>query len=323
MATKTQIEAVLRTDVGQLRDHNEDYVSSREPADAEDEAKNGWLYIVADGVGGAEAGEVASRFATEQTIKHFLARHAEHDWGKRLREAVLAANADLRQMVVERESNMATTMVATVIHDGQVTMTNVGDSRGYHWRDGTLHQITRDQSLVAKLVEEGAITEEEAINHPRKNVILHSLGSKQAPQIDVFDVPLEPGDLLLLCSDGLVRHVRDEEINEVITEKGPAEASETLIDLANDRGGEDNISVGILRYEPAKAKERASTATTQKVIRPKTVARPTVPSRPVPAAPAAAAVPVESGSRALMLYTAFLAIVQIVAIVLIWLALRV
>jgi protein phosphatase len=312
MTTRVQIEAALRTDQGQVRDHNEDYISSREPADGEDESKNGWLYIVADGVGGAEAGEVASRFATEQTIKHFLASDDEADWGKRLRDAVLAANADLRQMVIERESNMATTMVASVIHDGRVTMTNVGDSRGYHWRDGQLRQITKDQSLVAKLVEEGAITEEEAFNHPRKNVILHSLGSRQAPQIDLFDVPLEPDDLLLICSDGLVRHVRDEEIATVIKEKGPAEASDFLVQMANERGGEDNISVGILRYEPGKPRSNGAAPTTQKVARP--VSTPAL--APTPAL-------VTANSRLLWYYTFFLAAAQVVLILLVWLALRV
>jgi protein phosphatase len=313
MTTRVQIEAALRTDQGQVRDHNEDFISSREPTDGDDEAKNGWVYIVADGVGGAEAGEVASRFATEQTIKHFLATQAEPNWGKRLREAVQAANADLRQLVLERESNMATTMVASVIHDGHVTMTNVGDSRGYHWRDGSLRQITKDQSLVAKLVEEGAITEEEAFNHPRKNVILHSLGSRQSPQIDLFDVALEPGDLLLLCSDGLVRHVRDEEIAAVVAQKQPAEASDLLVQMANERGGEDNISVGILHYEPGKPRANGLAVATEKTA----IGQKVVPARTPVVAQAAAS------SRLLWVYTVFLAVVQVLLIFVIWLALRV
>src|SRR5687768_9330324 len=133
MTNPAPIEAVLLTDVGRVRDHNEDFFCSREPAGAEDEARNGWLYIVADGVGGAEAGEVASSFACERTTHHFLAGSAEPEWGVRLKEAMQAANADLRQLVSDRESNMATTMVAAVIYEGVATIANVGDSRGYHW----------------------------------------------------------------------------------------------------------------------------------------------------------------------------------------------
>lgn len=320
MTNPAPIEAVLLTDVGRVRDHNEDFFSSREPAGAEDEARNGWLYIVADGVGGAEAGEVASSYACERTIHHFLAGNSDTEWGKRLKEAMQAANADLRQLVSDRESNMATTMVATVIHDGIATMANVGDSRGYHWRNGQLKQITKDQSLVAKLVEEGAITEEEAIHHPRKNVILHSLGSRHTPQIDVFEVPLEPADLLLLCSDGLIRHVTDNEINDIIAQQTVSEAAATLIQMANERGGEDNITVAILRYTGDSAMTRPG-ATMMR-----TVVAPTVLSPPRPAATVVTSVPKvqsQTGRRALWLYTILLCLAQTIAIFLAWLALRV
>jgi len=241
----------MHTDVGQVRDHNEDFVINHEPADAAEAAENGWLYIVADGVGGADAGEIASKFAAEKTVHHYLHTSPQENWGQRLVDAMQAANTDLRRMVAERNDNsrMATTMVAVVFDTHKAYIANVGDSRGYLWRQGVLTQITKDQSLVAKLVEEGAITEEEAENHPRRNVILYSLGSERSPKIDLFERFLEPGDLILLCSDGLTRHVSDGEMAEFLHNGDLDQVSQTLIELANNRGGQDNISVGLLRFQ--------------------------------------------------------------------------
>lgn len=243
--------AYLETNTGLVRDHNEDFIAFWEPKTHEEETKNGWLYLVADGVGGADAGEVASQYASEQTILHYLESTEQMDWGQRILDAMQAANTDLRQLVLDHHngSRMATTMVTAVIHKDQLFIGNVGDSRGYHWRNGRLQQITKDQSLVAKLLEEGAITEEEARNHPRKNVILYSLGSENKPPIDLFALTWEPGDILFLCSDGLTKHVEDDEISAIISQDSPQNASKTLVNLANERGGEDNISVAIVKYQ--------------------------------------------------------------------------
>jgi protein phosphatase len=244
-----RVTASMLTDQGRVREHNEDFIDCREPESQEDRDKNGWLYILADGVGGADAGEVASQYATERTIVHYFANGQENNWGRRLRRAMLTANTELRQLSMkgDEKKRMATTMVATVFHDSRATIANVGDSRGYHWRDGRLQQITKDQSLVARLVEEGAITEEEALNHPRKNVILHSIGSENSPDIDLYEIEVIPGDQLILCSDGLTRHVTDEEISNAVDNLNPELATQHLVGLANDRGGEDNISVAVLQ----------------------------------------------------------------------------
>lgn len=249
------VEACLRTDTGLVRGHNEDFVYAWEPKSQETAKANGWLYIVADGVGGADAGEIASQYASERMTTHFL-QSKEPDWQQRIYEAMQWANTDLRRMVAERDDNtrMATTMVTAVVHDSQVTIGNVGDSRAYHWRKGTLYQVTKDQSLVAKLVEEGAITAAEAEIHPRRNVILYSLGSERKPQIDLFDVHLQADDIILLCSDGLTRHVTDEEINEMIGKYPPNASADRLIRLANNRGGEDNISVILIHYGSTRTK---------------------------------------------------------------------
>jgi PPM family protein phosphatase len=245
------INASLRTDVGRVRDHNEDFITYREPIDEADEALHGWLYLVADGVGGADAGEVASQFASERTLENYLNDSQNPDWGRRLIDAMQTANTDLRQMVAERDdsSRMATTMVAVVVQGDRAFFANVGDSRGYLWRDGAIEQVTKDQSLVAKLVEEGAITAEEAEFHPRRNVILYSLGSERNPKIDLFEKTVLPGDIILLCSDGLTRHVADPELAQMVANTDPALATESLIELANERGGQDNISVAILHYD--------------------------------------------------------------------------
>lgn len=244
-----RLQASLRTDQGRVRDHNEDYVASAEPASESDEVRDGWLYVVADGVGGAELGEVASEFATERTIYHYMNNRQEPDFGLRLLGAMNAANDELLELIVKRATGnrMATTMVAAVIHNNAAVLANVGDSRGYHWKNGILRQVTKDQSLVAKLVEEGVITEEEAITHPRRNVILQSLGSEDPPQIELFNVELGPSESLVMCSDGLTRHVTDQEICTIVGELDPETATEKMIKLANERGGEDNITVAILQ----------------------------------------------------------------------------
>ncbi|GJM40806.1 MAG: hypothetical protein DHS20C20_10880 [Ardenticatenaceae bacterium] len=311
MSNLDQITAVLCTDTGQVRDHNEDFVSHWEPTNLEEEQKHGWLYIVADGVGGADAGEVASEMTSQQTIQHYLAHEDEPDWGKRLQNAMHAANSELRQYVLERNDNsrMATTMVAAVLQENRVYISNVGDSRGYLWRNGRIQQITKDQSLVAKLVEEGAITEEEAQFHPRRNVILYSLGSERSPQIDLFEQTLEPDDMLLLCSDGLTRHVLDEEIALVMAENEPAEATKILVNRANERGGEDNISVAIVRYE-------GSTA-----VAPAKSKKPT--NKPLIVADAQPAFQETVNRSALWVYTLTLGLIQTALIFLVWFLLRV
>ena len=250
MSNIGRIDARLHTDTGQVRDHNEDFVDCREPTTTDEEMRNGWLYIIADGVGGADAGEVASAYATERTIFHYLDDADRPDWGQRLIDAMFGANRDLRQFIVDRNDNsrMATTMVTAVIQEKNIFIGNVGDSRGYFWRNGYLQQVTKDHSLVAKLVEEGAITPEEAKGHPHENVILHSLGSEDSPRIDLFDLTWEAGDVLLLCSDGLTKHVEDVELGEIISSQSAEKATQTLISLANERGGKDNISATVVKF---------------------------------------------------------------------------
>jgi PPM family protein phosphatase len=294
MVESQRIVASFRTDQGRVRENNQDFVAWREPENAQERARNGWLYLLADGAGGMDAGELASRYATERLLQHYLEGAGERDWGLRLHRAMLAANHDLRQLSVTKaaQNRMATTMVAAVIAGSRAYIGNVGDSRAYLWRDGAVQQITRDQSLVAKLVEEGAITAEEAATHPRRHVILYSLGSVRDPQIDLYELALEPGDQLLLCSDGLTGHVEDDELAVILGEQDPDEATAALVRLANERGGQDNISVGVLRIAALSARGRVRAAQRQ---------------------------PVALASRLFLLaYTVFLSLVQTVVISLLW-----
>lgn len=307
VATMTKFDTVtasLRTDTGRVRDHNEDYVGSWEPA-TPSEGEFGWLYIVADGVGGAEAGDVASQHATERTIEYFVSGE-EKDSADRLLQAVRNANDELREMATKRASGryMATTMCAALVQNHNALFINVGDSRGYHLRDGGMYQVTNDHSLVAQLVAEGAITPEEAERHPRRNVILSSLGPTKNPQIDLFEVDLNDGDRLILCSDGLTRHVSDGEIARVAQNKPVEEATKILVDLANSRGGSDNISVAIMQIGSGELVEEA------------------VPVRPIIISndPENASQP--TNAWGMWSYTAILAIVEAVLILLVYYLLR-
>ncbi len=296
MEATVPLSAAWRTDPGLVRGHNEDFVIVYEPDTPDNRLRHGNLYIVADGVGGADAGEVASQYAGERTLHHYLASAGEREWGPRLIEAMQTANTDLRRLAADREDSrrMATTMVAAVVAGNRAYIGNVGDSRAYLWHSGSLAQVTRDQSLVARLVEEGALTAEEALRYPYKNVILYSLGSERRPPIELFEVVLEEGDLLLLCSDGLTRHVADEEISVILGRELAEVAADTLVGLARERGGEDNITVAVVQHGErvvaapnVPAEMSADEAMTRTIAR----LRPETPPAPLPTpvvAPAAA-----------------------------------
>ena len=311
MSDPTPLTAAWRTDNGLVRGHNEDFVIVYEPPTEEDRRRRGSLYIVADGVGGADAGEVASQYASERTLHHYLAADGRTDWGARLIDAMQAANTDLRRLAADRDDSrrMATTMVAAVVQDSHAYIGNVGDSRAYQWREGQLEQISRDQSLVARLVEEGALTPEEAVHYPYKNVILYSIGSEKRPPIDLYEIVLEPGDLLVLCSDGLTRHIEDGEIGVIAGDEAPDVAADMLVRLARERGGEDNITVAIVQYG-ARLEESTRPIAPIAVPRPVPAAEPAV-TRPVVARPA-------ERPRSLWPLTFALAAIMVVLILVLW-----
>lgn len=247
-----KINSTILSDIGRLRTRNQDTVRACEPDDPLTISNYGRLYIVADGaggVGGANAGKIASRYAANK-VRHLYYRSSHTKVGYRLKEAMLAANDAIHDHVNRpgRAMSMATTMVAAVIQEDTLTVANVGDSRAYLYRNNKIQQITIDHSLVAGLLADGVITKEEAADHPQRNVILHSLGTApHSPRIDIFEQKLLQDDLILLCTDGLTRYATEEQLQTLIKNGPTDQAARRLVDFANNAGGADNVSVAVLR----------------------------------------------------------------------------
>ncbi|RME20207.1 MAG: Stp1/IreP family PP2C-type Ser/Thr phosphatase [Deltaproteobacteria bacterium] len=210
-----------------------------------------YLYVVADGMGGHEAGEVASEMAVTTICR--VARErlegvpdpTDEQLENVLDEAFQAANNTIKEHSIRMGNDMGTTLVATLIsHNRLALVANVGDSRGYLLRQRVLHQITRDHSLVARMVEQNRLTPEEARHHPHSNILLRTVGTERNVDIDIFRFELEPGDRLLLNSDGLWGEVEDEELEAILnTWSDPRVACRELIRAAHHGGGRDNITV--------------------------------------------------------------------------------
>jgi PPM family protein phosphatase len=214
--------------------------------------ERGALLAVADGMGGAAAGEVASELAV-MTVRNELARNSNSRIDrKQLTDAVVKANECIWQCSQQRQElrGMGTTLTAAVITDGSACIAQIGDSRAYLIRDGKITQVTKDQSLVQRLVDAGVLNTEEASTHPYRNVLSQALGGSATVKVEITEFPLQANDCLLICSDGLSNKVSDQEMLQIISESASInEASQRFIYEANRRGGEDNITVIIARYE--------------------------------------------------------------------------
>ena len=217
------------------------------------------IYAVADGVGGAQAGEVASQMAVEIIGEAFTNRHDGDDAESVMREAIRQANTAIHQMAHElpQLSNMATTIVALHISGSIATIGHVGDSRLYRVdRDGNLFAETADHSMVAEEVRAGRMTAEQAENHPSRNIISRALGAESNVDIELKTIMIEPGTAFLLCSDGITRHVNDQEIKGVLTFGGsPNEICEYLKGLCYERGAEDNLTAVVVKVSTANISE--------------------------------------------------------------------
>jgi len=224
----------FRTDVGRGRPENEDNFLV--------DPEHG-LYAVADGMGGHRAGEVASAVALETLKDAYLG-------GQRLDEAVAAANAAVFTKGADDASmrGMGTTLTAIALQgESTALLGHVGDSRAYLMREGAVTQVTDDHSLVEQLVREGRLTPEEAQNHPQRAIITRALGIDSEVQVDTYRVDLRAGDRLLICSDGLTNMLSDDTIAQTLRRHGdPQQAADTLVDMANQAGGDDNITVVVL-----------------------------------------------------------------------------
>ena len=229
------------TDVGQKRKMNQDYVfASDQPVG---NLPN--LFVVADGMGGHNAGDYASAHAVE-TLADEIRKDADYNPVKIVRHAIETANTEIL-LQAEKDaklSGMGTTMVAATVVGHYAYVANVGDSRLY-LIDRCIRQITRDHSLVQEMVRLGELKEEEARYHPDKNIITRALGAERTVDIDFFDFELEPGNIILMCSDGLSNMVEDVKIEQIILKPDMtlAEKGEALIREANANGGKDNIAI--------------------------------------------------------------------------------
>ena len=230
-----------RTDVGG-RENNEDAVWS-------DEQQG--LFIVADGMGGHECGEVASQMAVDTICREAFERLSRvnsispETLENVLDESFQAANNGIKDHSEKMGNDMGTTLTAAIIYNNELALVaNVGDSRGYLMRDDVLHQITRDHSLVARMVEQNRLNPEEARNHPHSNILLRTVGTERNVEIDIFSVELEKGDQLLLCSDGLWGEIEDEDIEAILNHySDPRIICREMIRAAHHGGGRDNITV--------------------------------------------------------------------------------
>src|SRR5215211_7931153 len=262
MPMPLRFKVAARTDQGRVRKNNQDSVYT---GTFKLHGATARVALVADGMGGAKAGEQASRIASEVAQAQIQRNGAgqplpdDSAWQELLRKAAIEAN---RRVYAESRSDearkgMGTTLTIALIVGERLHVASVGDSRAYLLNAGgvtedgsTTAQLTSDHSLVARLVDIGQITPEQARTHPQKNLLYRSIGTDPSVEVDTFAEQLEPGDILLLCSDGLINHVRDEEIAEIVlAQRDPNRACEQLVTLANQRGGRDNISVVIVRAE--------------------------------------------------------------------------
>jgi serine/threonine protein phosphatase PrpC len=240
-------EEAHRSDTGRQRTANEDALYARAP-----------MFAVADGMGGAQAGEVASRIAAESfepaerrdlSPEAYLRSIAEH------------ANERIHSFAQDdsSRSGMGTTLTAAMVEGDEVSFAHVGDSRAYLWRDGELRKLTSDHSLVEELRRQGRISDEQAADHPQRSIITRALGPELEVEIDTLSFSARPGDVFLLCSDGLTTMVPDDGIAGVLDESPTLdEAVRTLVEAANDAGGRDNITVVAFRVEDAEAAPAAA-----------------------------------------------------------------
>ena len=244
------IEAASLTDVGLQRTNNEDSHLYWEP-DSEDEfRRKGRLAVVADGMGGYEGGQEASRLAVE-TARHIYDSSAEYDRQKVLVEALQTAHRNIHRYADEHPQfqGMGTTCTAVSIVDRELSFAHVGDSRVYLVRQATVSRLTRDHSYVSRLVESGIVRSEDAESHPQRHILTAALGSGADIEPDVPERPvlLQDGDTLVLCTDGLWSLVGEQEVGRTVEAESPSEACRALVNMALERGAPDNITVLVLR----------------------------------------------------------------------------
>ncbi|GER86809.1 hypothetical protein KDW_09710 [Dictyobacter vulcani] len=252
MSKQLRLDVAQLTDVGRKRPHNEDNMAYVIPRDSQVMAKKGALFIVADGMGGHAAGEVASEIAVD-TVSNVYYQDETDDIPLSLMNAIKRANALIHQRAAENmmRSGMGTTCVAAVLRGGVAYVANVGDSRAYMVRQGHVKQVSQDHSWVEDQVRAGLLTKEQARSHAQRNVITRALGTQAEVEVDVFTEILEDGDNFVLCSDGLSGPVSEEDLLAIVNKYLPQESVYHLVERANENGGPDNITAIVVLVQEA------------------------------------------------------------------------
>ncbi|MBI4524578.1 MAG: Stp1/IreP family PP2C-type Ser/Thr phosphatase [Deltaproteobacteria bacterium] len=263
-----QVVAFGESDIGLVRGNNEDsflitdlthgVATCASTALDHVVGEKGILFLVADGMGGAEAGEVASQMAVEVVSREVFENLTKSQDLNRpgfveiLKQAIQRANEVIHEesLCNQKRQGMGTTLTAAAVYDAAIFFAQVGDSRGYLVRNGAVTQMTRDQSLIAHLVASGAVDHKDARNHPQRNVILQAIGVAKQVDVAVSYAELKRNDRAVLCSDGLSGKIDGEELQDVMEKwQEPKEACGQLITIARERGGEDNITVIVVKFE--------------------------------------------------------------------------
>lgn len=244
---KLTVSSYFQTDQGQRRPNNEDWVAGFEPTDLPEIQKNGCLYVVADGVGGASKGERASQYAAQKVLYDYY-KFPEIPIAERLATVITNAGNEIYQHSVDNATpRMATTLVAAVIKGDLLTIANVGDSRAYLFRGGQVKQISRDHNLAEELVRNGTLTPEEAKTSKTRNKLMRSLGGEPDVDVDIFsDIRLMPGDRVLLTTDGLTRYASENDLLFLSASGTLEEIGKRMVDFANQSGGADNITIYLI-----------------------------------------------------------------------------
>jgi serine/threonine protein phosphatase PrpC len=252
LSKQLRLDVAQLTDVGRKRPHNEDNMAYVIPKDPQVMARKGALFIVADGMGGHAAGEVASEIAVD-TVSYSYYQDDSEDVATSLLHAIKRANSLIHQRAAENmlRSGMGTTCVAAVLRGNVAHIANVGDSRAYLIRHGHGKQVSQDHSWVAEQVRAGLLTEDQARSHAQRNVITRCLGTQSEVDVDVFTEQLEEGDSLILCTDGLSGLVGDDELRVIVDQFVPQESVYHLVERANENGGPDNITAIVIRVQEA------------------------------------------------------------------------
>lgn len=254
LRVKTQIAIGCKTDLGRVRENNEDKYEFYVPEDGRVLASRGKVYLVCDGMGGAAAGQIASEIAAKTFIDVYL-HHPSEDPKVAMQSAVTAANRYVNDVgrAVPARRGMGTTLSAVIVLQDRLYTIQVGDSRIYRLRQGELLLMTNDHTWVDEQIRAGVLTKEEAETHPYRHVITRAIGTEGIVMADIEEHDLKAGDTYLICSDGLTNHVSDEELAQTMSSGAPSEIAWKLVGQALQGGGSDNCTVLLARVDSIEA----------------------------------------------------------------------